>query len=119
MRERRPRQKDKHYLAWLHELPCVVTGHIGEGVQAAHIRFADAGAGKDLTGMGRKPDDHWCLPLHWKEHTTQHQMDERKYWERAGKDPLALCRMLKGLFPDTLAATQFITAQVSQKRRRP
>ncbi|MBO6755696.1 MAG: hypothetical protein JJ902_05185 [Roseibium sp.] len=108
---------DKPYTAWLHELPCVVTGYIGEEIQQAHIRFADAAADKDLTGGGRKPDDFWSLPLHWMEHARQHSMGERAYWEMVGKDPLALCRQLHAMHPATRRATTFILSQVRRTRR--
>lgn len=115
---RRPRVCNSAYIAWLHELPCVVTGHIGDGVQSAHIRFADFAANKDLTGMGRRPDDHWCLPLHQSEHLQrQHKMNERAYWSGEGKDPLALCNRLSALYPDTEAATVMILAQIKPARR--
>ncbi|EFO30142.1 conserved hypothetical protein [Roseibium sp. TrichSKD4] len=96
----------------------MVTGRIGEGVQQAHIRYVDHEADKPLTGMGRKPDDRYSLPLWWEQHQRQHSMNEREFWEREGKNPLLICARLQELFPDTHAATIFILAQIDPKWRR-
>ncbi|GHB33746.1 hypothetical protein GCM10007094_23240 [Pseudovibrio japonicus] len=94
-------RKDKKYLKWLHELPCVVTGREGEGVQAAHLRSGNLDYGKPQSGGQQKPDDYWCLPLWHEEHSKQHDMNEDAYWESQGIDPHALCCALRMVHPNT------------------
>lgn len=116
LRQRQPRVKDKQYIAWLHELPCVVTGRVGDGVQAAHVRYADVRYGKRWSGKAEKPDDVWCLPVWHGEHARQHSMNENAYWAGLGKDPLALCRLIREVYPDVEAATKIINSQVRRRR---
>jgi hypothetical protein len=80
---RRVTYRSKDYLAYVHTLPCVVTGveHGMNDIVAHHVRWK-AGAG---TGM--KPSDYWCLPLTAVEHTKLHQVGEEKYWKSHGIDP--------------------------------
>jgi len=91
----RGRVRDNGYLAFLRRQPCVV-GPVGcfGPVEAAHIRFADAGRGKPLTGMQTKPDDRWCVSLCAAHHRTgpdaQHGANERAWWASRGIDALEL-----------------------------
>ncbi|KZL02162.1 hypothetical protein PsAD5_00111 [Pseudovibrio sp. Ad5] len=95
-------RKDKKYLAWLHELPCVVTGREGEGIHAAHLRAGNLAYGKPQSGGQQKPDDYWCLPLWHVEHMQhQHSMNEEDYWSLRGIDPHALCCALRMAYPNT------------------
>lgn len=112
---REPRQRDKAYLSWLHELPCVVTGRMGDGVQAAHIRFASIEYGKRYTGGAEKPHDRFCLPLWWQEHATQHE-GERRYWRERGIDPLWLCHLLWRIYPDVPKAQFAIFSQIRRRQ---
>lgn len=107
-KQKRPREKDRNYLAWLHELPCVVTGRRGEGVQAAHVRFGDRSLGKPMTGGAQKPDDKWCLPLWHEEHARQHSMKETVYWRKVGIDPLVTCLALWAAYPSIETAELII-----------
>jgi hypothetical protein len=91
--------KDKPYLAWLHSLPCVVTGRMP--VEAAHISYADARYGKLGRGKGTKESDWWAVPLHSEEHARQHTMNEREYWSRLGIDPCIVALALHRACPDT------------------
>lgn len=63
--QRQPRKHDKPYLAWIRRLPCVCQGRgICAGpVEAAHLRFSDAGAGRLNPGLQQKPDDRLTTPL--------------------------------------------------------
>src|SRR3990167_6807543 len=83
---KRPRQKSKPYLEWLHELPCVITGR--SPVEAAHVRFGSLAYGKHTTGKGEKPDVLWCLRIIPPYHRTQHGMNERQFWQEQGINPL-------------------------------
>lgn len=95
-----PPRKHKRYLQWLHELPCVVSGREGEGVQAAHLRAGNLDYGKPQSGGQQKPSDMWCLPLWHEEHAKQHSMNEEAYWAAVGIDPWALCCKLWMVFPN-------------------
>jgi len=93
-RTRPGRQRDPGFLAFLRRLPCVA-GMVEAGcsgpIEAAHIRFSDARAGRINPGMQAKPDDRWATPLcrHHHQHD-QHAGSERAFWERLGVDPGAL-----------------------------
>src|SRR6185436_8408121 len=84
--QRQPRFKCALHLRFVSELPCLVRKQFG--VQVAHIRFADPRVDKTNPGLGVKPHDYWVVPLHPEEHAKQHSMNERKYWERVGIDPI-------------------------------
>ena len=89
---KRPRQKSKPYLEWLHELPCVITGR--SPVEACHVRFGAFAYGKRETGTAEKPDDIWCLPMSPVCHRTQHSVGERQFWQEHSINPLAVCALL-------------------------
>lgn len=86
------RERDEGHLAYLRQLPCATCGL--QPVDAAHVRYADLSRGKGLTGMSRKPDDKWAVPLCRSCHRKQHGVNERKFWIDAGIDPLALAERL-------------------------
>jgi hypothetical protein len=82
----------KDHLAWIHELPCLITGKMG--VEAAHISYASKIWAKPDRGMGRKADDRWTVPLCTNAHAEQHAMGERAFWKKYGIDPLVVaCRL--------------------------
>lgn len=94
---RRPKKRSD-YLAFLHKLPCVITGRTG--VQAAHLSYANVFHGHFGRGKGTKAPDRFALPLCPEEHAAQHAMNERSYWEAKGIDPHALANTLFGLWND-------------------
>jgi len=71
-------RKDKGYLAWLHEVPCIVTGTLP--VEAAHLSTANPKYGHMGRGKGQKAHDRWALPLSADEHRKQHRRGESAYW---------------------------------------
>lgn len=86
------------YLRKVRLCRCVTCGK-GIGVEAAHIRFADAKHGKEEAGMGRKPSDSHTLPLcawcHRMSDAAQHSHCERDWWDERGiSDPVALAEEL-------------------------
>lgn len=91
--------KDKPYLEWLHDLPCIVTGALG--VEAAHVSYAAPGYGKLGRGKGQKESDRWAVPLCPQEHRNQHSMGERTYWALHGIDPCVVALALYGAYPNT------------------
>ena len=90
--------KSKGYLAWLHELPCCVSGQFG--VHAAHLSFAAPRYGHYGRGKGSKASDRWALPLAPAEHARQHSMNEQDYWREVGIDPHLLALTIHGLWTD-------------------
>ena len=88
-RTRRPRNegKDAGYIAWLHTLPCCVSG-VTDRIIAHHPTVARG-------RMGRKEDDATAVPLTEEMRSDQypdalHKIGERKFWNRCGIDPFAL-----------------------------
>lgn len=111
--KRRP-AKAKGYLAWLHELPCCVSG--AYGVQAAHLSYAAPEYGHYGRGKGSKASDRWALPLSPQEHARQHSMSERAYWAAHCGSPHVLCLTLYGLWTEMGDdATPFATAIINQR----
>jgi hypothetical protein len=90
--------KSKDYLAFLHDLPCAVTGRYG--VQAAHVSFSAPHYGHYGRSKGTKAPDRWALPLTPEEHARQHSMSERDYWASVGIDPHLLAFVIHGLFTE-------------------
>lgn len=78
------RIEDQAHLAFIRTLPSVISGQ--HGVEACHIRFGDPRHRKPKTGMQRKPDDFYVLPLTPTEHRDQHSTNERLWWTRQGID---------------------------------
>jgi hypothetical protein len=97
--EKAPPVKAKSYLAWLHELPCVVSGR--SPVEAAHVNYAAPSCGAFGRGKGQKASDRWALPLHPDLHRAQHDFgDERGWWELQGINPHMAGLVLWGLWKE-------------------
>lgn len=90
--------KSKSYLAFIHSLPCCVSGRYG--VEAAHLSFAATRYGHYGRGKGTKVSDRWVLPLHADEHRRQHSMNEESFWVAAGINPHVLALTIHGLWTD-------------------
>lgn len=113
-----PKQKAKkngNYLAFLHSLPCVVSG-VHE-IQAAHLSYANPRYGHYGRGKGSKAPDRWALPLSATEHAHQHSMNEETYWRSVGINPHVLALTIFGLWSDMGDdAEAFATAIINQTR---
>lgn len=72
------RLRSKKHLAFIHLLPCALTGYT-DRIQAAHIRH--------FTGMAIKPGDDCVLPLRAELHRVEHEMPA-DFW-------LAACGMTR------------------------
>lgn len=102
--------KSKSYLAWVHELPCVVTGR--RPVEAAHVSYANPAFGAMGRGKGQKASDRWALPLHPEIHAAQHKHgNEREWWLMQGINPHMIASILWGLWKERGADA---TAQAEQ-----
>lgn len=94
-------KKRADYLAFLHLLPCVVTGRYE--VQAAHVSYGSVMHGHFGRAKQTKAPDRFALPLCAEEHALQHSGklgSERDYWDSKGINPHALANTLWGLFCD-------------------
>ena len=107
LRQRQPRQRNEQHLRWLRTLECLVSGS-RQGVEAAHVRFADPIFGKRPTGKGERPDARWALPLARDIHAAQHRSGEREWWARQGIDPLKVASELYQASGDTERAEAII-----------
>jgi hypothetical protein len=80
--------RDKRYLDFIRGQDCIITGR-QEGIEAHHVTVFSS------RGIGQKPSDYWCVPLHSEEHAELHQEGEKGYWTRKGIDPhLLACAYL-------------------------
>lgn len=110
---KRKSTKSKDYLAFIHSLPCCVSGRYG--VQAAHLSFASPRYGHYGRGKGSKVSDRWVLPLHADEHARQHSMNEEMFWRGARINPHVLALTIHGLWTDFCDdAEPFATAIINQ-----
>jgi len=97
----RDRQESPRFLAWLRQLPCLVS-HTRVNIQAAHIRYSDASRKKFNPGS-KKPHDRYAVPLSFDMHQgdpreSQHSMNERAFWEKHRIDPLDVADKLWAIF---------------------
>lgn len=99
MTQRQPRAHNEKHLQFIRGLPCLVCKN-NLTIDAAHIRYSDLGRGKRAVGVGEKPDDKWTVPLCRNDHTMQHSIGERSYWEGLGIDPIAVAQKLYAVSGD-------------------
>jgi hypothetical protein len=68
------------YIAWLHTLPCCVTGRKGKGITAHHV------VGHGLKASGGKTSDYLAIPLFYDVHLPNYPNGlhalGHKEWER-------------------------------------
>lgn len=88
--------EDPDYLALVRQCPCLYCGQDPSG-EAAHVRLASA-AFRKASGLGKKPEDRWALPLCREDHLNarhaQHKRNEAEFWESLGINPLIICERL-------------------------
>jgi len=113
---KRPREENRAHLAFIRNLPCLVTGR-RDNVEAAHIRYQDLAYGKRAAGKGEKPSDAWTVPLHRDVHREQHDAgDEQLWWQEKGIDPVRVALALSQASGDDDAAEIIIrTARETAK----
>jgi len=81
------------HLRFIRSLPCLVCG-TDQAVDACHVRYSDAAAGKVNPGLGAKPGDEWTIPMCRYHHTAQHKGSETGFWKNLGLDPLPIAQDL-------------------------
>lgn len=111
--KKRP-EKRKNYLAWLHTLPCVITGQYG--VEAAHTSFASPEHGHYGRARSTKAADIFALPLCSYHHAASHSMNEEQWWAKQGKNPHEIALVLWAIYSqyDEYEATERATARIMQ-----
>lgn len=90
--------KKADYLAFLHTLPCVVTGR--SPVQAAHVSFKAPQFGAYGRGKGHKVSDRWALPVCADAHEDQHRHNEEQWWANLRINPHLLALVIYGLWSE-------------------
>ena len=76
--------KDKKYLKYIHDLPCVVTGCEPYGFSSIVAHHITVGSKR---GISQKPSDYRCIPMEASEHMRLHHLGEGVYWEQMGINP--------------------------------
>lgn len=107
-------KKERGYLAFIHCLPCVITGVYG--VEAAHLSMAASEYGHYGRAKSSKASDRWVLPLSPVKHRRQHEIGEDLFWRSAGIDPHVLALVIYGLWAEYGdAAEPFAIAIINQR----
>jgi hypothetical protein len=108
--------REPAYLAAVRTLPCLSCGM--EPSEAAHVRFASAAYGK-ASGLGKKPEDRWVLPLCASDHrlarTAQHNRNEHAFWADLGINPLATAVRLYAQRGDLVAMQAIILITIANR----
>lgn len=112
--------QEPDYRALIQRLPCLSCGVEPCG-ECAHVRFASGAFGK-ASGLGKKPDWKWCLPLcrddHLNAKDAQHKQNERAFWEGLGIEPLPLCVALWSKRFDFVAMLYTVQVAIAERDRK-
>ncbi|SDC09193.1 Protein of unknown function [Bradyrhizobium brasilense] len=108
--------REPSYLAMVRQLPCLSCGM--EPSEAAHVRMASAAFGK-ASGLGKKPDDKWALPLCSSDHrlarNAQHNRSELAFWHELGINPLIVATQLYAARGDMVAMRAIVFIAIAQR----
>ena len=111
-------ERDGAYLAMVRQCPCLSCGM--EPCEAAHVRMASAAFGK-ASGLGKKPEDRWALPLCSGDHrlfaTSQHSRGEHAFWQDLGINPLITCEKLYAQRGDLVAMRAVVFVAIAERSR--
>lgn len=126
LRQKQTRQKDRKYLLFIKNLPCILCllrGGLNRPCDAAHVRYGDPEHKKRSTGAGEKPDDKWCVPLcaehHRGSNEAQHHHGEREWWSNMNIDPVALCKLLYEARADEQQCISHMRQVAARARQEP
>ena len=112
--------RDASHLALVRQCPCLMCGMEPSG-EAAHVRFASAAYGK-ASGLQKKPEDRWALPLCGPDHRVakhaQHNRDEQEFWDSIGINPLQTCVKLHAVTGDLVAMRAVVMVAISERGTR-
>jgi hypothetical protein len=105
---KRRREKMPEHLSFIRGLACIVCGARHQ-VEPAHVRAPSPVHGKRCTGIGRKSDDLWTIPLCREHHRAQHAIgNELEFWESYGIDPFGVALALRACTGDDVIADAII-----------
>lgn len=107
---KRKREQNGAHLKFIRSLPCLLC-ETHQNVQAAHIRMPSPAHGKRGTGIGRKPDDRWTIPLCGPHHEMQHQTGEESFWRFHNIDVCNVAALLWSCTGDETMALPIIRAR--------
>lgn len=106
--------QDADYLAMVRDCPCLHCGM--EPSEAAHVRFASAAFGK-ASGLQKKPEDRWALPLCAEHHRlgrdAQHNRGEQEFWAALGIHPLLTAEKLWAQRGDQVAMRAVVMVAIA------
>lgn len=109
--------READYLAQVRQLPCLCCGMEPAG-EAAHVRMASAAFGKS-SGLQKKPEDKWALPLCGDDHRVarhaQHNRSEQGFWNDLGINPLICCQRLYGVRGDLVAMRAVVLTTIAER----
>jgi hypothetical protein len=109
--------RNRHYLAWIRTLPCIVCG-VRRGIEASHT---------GPHGLGQKSSDYSTIPLCIKHHRTgndsYHRLGPRGFCDRHGVDIRAIVARLnvkprvkldRGNFVAHLEGERYVIGKIDQ-----
>lgn len=104
------------YFALVRQLPCLHCGM--EPCEVAHLRLSSAAYGK-ASGLGKKPDPKWVLPLCAEHHrlgrNAQHNQGEAQFWADLGINPLIAAEQLYAQRGDLVAMRAVIFVTIAER----
>ena len=105
------------YLALVRQCPCLHCG-MDPAYEAAHLRMASGAHGK-ASGLGKKPDDRWALPLcpehHRLANAAQHHRAEYLFWHELGINPLLTAERLWEKRGDLVAMRAVVFTAIAER----
>lgn len=108
--------RDAGHLAMVRQCPCLKCGM--EPSEAAHVRMASAAFGK-TSGMGKKPEDRFALPLcadcHRLARDAQHKRSELSFWGDLGINPLLTAHKLYAQSGDLVAMRHVCMVAIAER----
>jgi hypothetical protein len=111
-------KRSPDYLASVRRLPCLHCGM--DPSEAAHVRYASAAFGK-ASGMGKKPESKWVLPLCAEHHRlsrdAQHNQGERQFWDGLGIPALLICEKLWAQRNDFVAMEKVVMVAIAERSK--
>lgn len=113
-------ERDAAYLEKVRLCPCLYCGQ-DEAHEAAHVRYASAAFGK-ASGMQKKPEDRWAVPLCPSDHRlamhAQHRHNEEAFWIALGINPLITAEKLYAQRGDLVAMRAVIFLAIVERSRK-
>ncbi|QPF81621.1 hypothetical protein IC762_17490 [Bradyrhizobium genosp. L] len=117
LRVKQGADRDEAHLKLIRCCPCLSCGM--EPSEAAHVRMASAAHGK-ASGLGKKPEDRWALPLcaqcHRLARTAQHNRSEQAFWAELDINPFVAAERLYAKTGDLVAMRAVAYCVIAARR---